>query len=248
MESACGVLALIPATETDLYLLESSTSQYVYKATVDVLDKWKSTDYIEDAFTQLTINTSTSIVAWAVALVNKKYFIIKGSVAQYTQDFVNWSSVPVPSRSSVLQGIYLGRLILHDAVSSNIYVVNPVSLRSEATISITDSILKPDRSFDPPFFISVDTTNRRFKVRALTYNNMIPMIQYDPSNGVRVIDILTGNPISGFKINVYYSRFVYPINIQPLRNPDIVLTPSDYIPLPNPPSADRTVANMWLTL
>ncbi len=243
MQSGCGVVALIPATETDLYLLESTTSQYAYKATVDVLNNWKSTQYIENAFTQLTINTNKMIVGWTIALVNKKYFVISGDVAQYTQDFVNFNTVTVPY--SAVHGIYLDRLILSD--SNKIYIYNPTTFTTEATISITDSVVSQDRTSDPPFFITIDTTNRRFKVRALTYNNMIPMIQYDPVNGVRVIDILTGNPAI-FKINVFYSRFLYPINIQPMRDPDFVLEPSGFTPLPNPPSSDRTVANMWISL
>ena len=257
MQSVCGTVILIPATETDLYLVESETFRptnppHSYHATVDVLDKWKSTDYIEDAFTELTITSSLPVYMvadWAVAVVDFDYHLIRDGEGWRTDDFETWYTVPLPSLTAVLQGVYLGRLVLLDWDANKIYICSPGTIYTQATISIPDSTLVPGRSFDPPFFISVDTTNRRFKIRALTYNNMVPMIQYDVNAGkVRVVDILTGNPVSGFKIKVYYSRFVYPPNIQPMRFPDFELTPSDYVTLPNPPTADRPVANMWLTL
>jgi hypothetical protein len=248
----CDALALIPATETDLYLLEYRNAPYVFYATVDVLDRWKSTQYIENMFTMRGTNATKRIIGYSAWSANKKYFCGDVGSLVYTQDFVNWVEIPVPTYVTKLYGIYLGKLVLFDttllSTSSTIYIYDSNTLQQEASISINDASIHFERSTDPPFFIAIDPNNRRFKVRALTYNNMIPMLQYDPSNGVRVIDILTGKPVSGFKINVYYSRFMYPINIQPMRDPDFVLTPSDYTPLPSPPSQDRTVANMWITV
>jgi hypothetical protein len=226
----------------------NGATQYFGKGTTSYLfDSWKSTTYVENGLTQLA-TPSIEVVGWDAVVVNKEYYKTFNKNLYVTQDFTSFTSVL--SNIGVIIGKYLNRIIVFNNVSKQINIVNPVEKTVEETITIADAdFINQDRCADLPYFIVVNTASRTFKVKALAYNDQIPMIEFSPTdNKIRVIDILTGNTLSGFKVKVFYSRFIYPISLEPMRDPDHVLTPSDWTGLPNPPDSTRVNANLYLTL
>jgi len=243
----------IPLDENNIIYASvgNGATQYLGKGTVSYLiDSWKSKTNVEDGLTSLT-PPNIEVVGWDSVIVSKTYYKTFGQALYSTTDFQTFNTVLSPSTTAFnLNGHYLGRLVIFDNANKQITIYNPATNQVEATLSITDADwIRLDRDSDLPYFIAVDTANKRFKVKALAYNNQVPMIQFDSStNMVRVIDVLSGNVLSGFKIKVFYSRFVYPNKFEPMRDPDYTLTPSDWTSLPNPPDATRINANLYLTL
>jgi hypothetical protein len=71
-----------------------------------------------------------------------------------------------------------------------------------------------------PFIVLTD--NSKYYVYLLKYGNYVPVIQYDPSTRkFRVIDLITGNPITA-KVKVWCSSIGYPSGRFPLG-----ITPSE---------------------
>jgi hypothetical protein len=226
----------------------NGATQYLGKgATSYLFDSWKSKTYVEDGLTQLA-TPNIEVVGFDVVVVNKEYYKTFGGNLYVTQDFTTFTSTL--SNIGYIAGKYLGRVIVFNNANKQINIVDPVQKTVEATLTITDAdFINQDRCEDFPYFIVVNTSSRGFRVKALAYNDQIPMIEFNPTtNKIRVIDVLTGNVLSGFKVKVFYSRFVYPINLEPMRDPDHVLTPSDWTSLPSPPDATRVNANIYLEI
>jgi hypothetical protein len=229
----------------------NGNTQYFAKGTVSYLfDSWKSMTYVEDGLTSLT-PPNIEVVGWDSVIISKTYYKTFGQKLYSTTDFQTFNTVLSPStRSFYIVGQYLGRIVIFDNANKQITIYNPATNQVEATLTITDADwINQDRDSDLPYFPVVNTSARAFKIKALAYNGQVPMIQFDPTaNRVRVIDVLTGNALSGFKIKLFYSRFIYPVNFEPMRDPDYTLTPSDWTSLPNPPDSTRINANLYLTL
>jgi hypothetical protein len=243
------VKQFIPIDETNIVYASNGggATQYIGKGTVSYLiESWKSKTNVEDGLTSLT-PPSIEALDWESAIVTKTYYRTYAQKLYSTTDFQTFNTVLSPSTSSfTLAGPYLGRLVIYDEANKQITIYNPATNNVEATLSFTGDKFGTK---DLPYFVVLDVTNRQFKVQALAYNSQIPLIQFDPTaNKVRVIDVLTGNVLSGFKIKVFYSRFIYPVNFEPMRDPDYTLTPSDWTSLPNPPDSTRINANLYLTL
>jgi hypothetical protein len=243
------VKQFIPLDENNIIYSSNGggATQYLGKGTVSYLfESWKSKTYVEDGLTSLT-PPGIEVLDWDSAIVGKTYYKTYQQKLYSTTDFQTFNTVLSPSTSSfALAGPYLGRLVIYDESNKQITIYNPASNQVEATLTFTGDKFGTK---DLPYFIVVDVTNRQFKVQALAYNGQIPLIQFDPStNRVRVIDVLTGNALSGFKIKLFYSRLIYPVNYEPARDPDYTLTPSDWTSLPNPPDSTRINANLHLTL
>ena len=243
----------IPLDENNIIYASvgNGATQYLGKGTVSYLiDSWKSKQYVEDGLTSLT-PPNIEVMGWDSVIISKTYYKTFGQKLYSTTDFQTFNTVLSPSTTSFyLVGQYLERIVIFDNANKQITIYNPATNQVEATLSITDAdMINQDRGEDPPYFIVVNSSAKTFKVKALAYNGQVPMIQYDPStNMVRVIDVLSGNVLSGFKIKVYYSRFMYPNRFEPMRDPDYTLAPSDWASLPNPPDATRINANLYLTL
>jgi len=243
----------IPINENKVIYISCGleTTQYLGEGMVSYLiESFGSTTYIEDGLTSLT-PPNIEPIYWDNVLVSKKYYKTFKQKLYVTTDFQTFDVLLSPSTTTFeLVNHYIGRLIIFDDANKQITVYNPATNTVEATLSITDAdYIRQDRDNDPPFIILVNTSAGTFKVSALAYNGQVPMIQFDPTtNKVRVIDVLTGNVLSGFKIKVFYSRFIYPVNFEPMRDPDYTLTPSDWTSLPNPPDSTRINANLYLAL
>jgi hypothetical protein len=243
------VKQFIPIDENNIIYSSNGNgaTQFLGSGTTSYLiESWKSRTYVEDGLTSLTL-PNIEAIDWDSAIVSKTYYRTYSNKLYSTTDFQTFNTVLSPSTASfTLAGSYLGRLVIYDKANKQITIYDPVNNQIEATLSFTGNSFGTK---DLPYFIVVNATNRQFKVQALTYNDQIPLIQFDPStNKIRVIDVLTGNVLSGFKIKLFYSRFVYPVNFEPMRDPDYTLTPSDWTSLPNPPDATRVNANLYLTL
>jgi hypothetical protein len=247
------VKQFIPIDETNIVYASSGNgaTQYIGKGTVSYLiESWKSKTYVEDGLTSLT-PPSIEVVGWDSVITSKTYYKTFGQKLYSTTDFQTFNTVLSPSTTSFyIVGQYLGRIVIFDNANKQITIYNPATNQVEATLTITDADwINQDRDSDLPYFPVVNTSARTFKIKVLAYNSQIPLIQFDPTaNKVRVIDVLTGNVLSGFKIKVFYSRFIYPVNFEPMRDPDYTLTPSDWTSLPNPPDSTRINANLYLTL
>jgi hypothetical protein len=243
----------IPITEDKVIFISCGlgTTQYLGEGTVSYLiENFGSTKNVEDGLTSLTPPNIEAIYEYNV-IVSKKYYRTFNQKLYVSADFQTFDVLLSPNTTSFdLINHYLGRLVIFDSANKQITIYDPTANQVEATLNITDAdIIRQDRDNDLPYLIVVDTANKRFKVKALAYNGQVPMIQFDPTtNMVRVIDVLTGNALSGFKIKLFYSRFIYPMNFEPMRDPDYVLTPSDWVSLPNPPDPVRVNANLYLTL
>jgi len=229
----------------------NGATQFLGKGTVSYLiDSWKSKTYVEDGLTSLT-PPNIEVVGWDSVIVSKTYYKTFGQKLYSTTDFQTFNTVLSPTTTSFyIVGQYLGRVVIFDNANKQITIYNPATNTVEATLSITDADwINQDRDRDLPYFPVVNTSARTFKLKALAYNGQVPMIQFDPTtNKVRVIDVLTGNVLSGFKIKVFYSRFIYPGNFEPMRDPDYTLTPNDWTSLPSSPDSTRINANLYLAL
>jgi len=243
------VKQFIPIDENNIVYASNGAgaTQFLGKGTVSYLiESWKSKAYVEDDLTSIT-PPSIEVMDWESAIVGKTYYRTYAQKLYSTIDFQTFNVVLSPTTTSfTLAGPYLGRLVIYDEANKQITIYDPATNTIEATLTFTGDKFGTK---DLPYFIVLDVTNRQFKVQALAYNGQIPLIQFNTStNMVRVIDVLTGNVISGFKIKVFYSRFMYPVNFEPMRDPDYTLTPSDWTSLPNPPDSTRINANLYLTL
>jgi hypothetical protein len=243
------VKQFIPIDETNIVYASNGggATQFLGKGTVSYLfELWRSRSYVEDGLTSLT-PPSIEVVDWDCAIVSKTYYKTYNRALYSTTDFQTFSTVLSQSSSNlVITGVYLGRLVMFDLANNNIVIYNPATNQVEATLPFAGNKIGTD---DPPYFVVLDVANKQFKVQALAYNSQIPLIQFDPTaNRIRVIDALTGNVLTGFKVKVFYSRFIYPGEFEPMRDPDYTLTPSDWTSLPNPPDSTRINANLYLTL
>jgi hypothetical protein len=229
LRDAC--LGVLPYDETYFYLawMNYQNPNYfdLYRCKWDTLrNAWKSTTYLKDSCELIVSNIPGA--PWRnINTIPEQggWMIDDGTIIK-----PDGTRVTAPT---TLRRYYATKYALSwTDTTLSIYDLTTLSeiLDISLPYTMTDSGFSLMRM---PFFVLNDTA--KYYIYLLKYGNYAPILQYDPSTRkFRVIDLITGNPITA-KVKVWCSSIGYPSGRFPLAITPTEITVSDWT---SPPSCN----------
>jgi hypothetical protein len=220
---AAGIL---PYDETYFYLIwqykYKPHKMNLYKCKWDTLrNAWKSTTYLRDTCELI------------VSDIDGGYERDTSTVPEQGGWRIDWSDSagtwyhpilkPDGSKISITPALkrYYATKYAYDWSGTTLSIYDLTTLSKVQDITLPYSMSATHFAQQRPPFV-VLTDNSKYYVYLLKYGNYVPVIQYDPSTRkFRVIDLITGNPITA-KVKVWCSSIGYPSGRFPLG-----ITPSE---------------------
>jgi hypothetical protein len=238
--AGAGILAY---DETYFYLLwqyvgRPGTSN-LYRCRWDILrNAWKSTTYLKDVCELIASNIGIGYERNTQTVPEQG-----GWIVDYLTDGTSYRKILKPDGSLVNLPwtndgvrIYATKYIIHrggGVTSMDIYDLTTLSKVQTITLPYKYSNIPAFAQQRLPFIVLTDDS--KYYVYLLKYGNYAPIIQYDPSTRkFRVIDLITGNPITA-KVKIWCSSIGYPSGRFPLAITPTEITVSDWT---SPPSCN----------
>jgi hypothetical protein len=243
---------ILPYDETYFYLIwqygVNPDKANLYRCKWDMLrNAWKSTTYLKDACELIagdlpvgydrTTQSAPEQGGWLVDYYN-------GSTWEERILKPNGTVIGL-NRDRHIARVYATKYAIHrSSGSTSISILDLTTLSEVQTITLPYKYSKEPGHAQQRLPFIVLTDDSKYYIYLLKYGNYAPIIQYDPSTRkFRVIDLITGNPITA-KVKVWCSSVGYPSGRFPIAITPSEITVSDWT---SPPSCNLGVATIEIS-
>jgi len=232
----CAGAGILAYDETYFYLIWQygvrPHKANFYRCKWDTLrNAWKSTPYLKDACELLVRDLSVGYDRTTQSAPEQGGWLVDYSDGNVWDERILKPDGTVISlnKNRHIARIYATKYAIHRSSGST-----SISILDLTTLSVVQTITLPYKYSNEPGFAQqrlpfiVLTDDSKYYIYLLKYGNYVPVIQYDSSiRKFRVIDLITGNPITA-KVKVWCSSIGYPSGRFPLGITPREITVSDW--------------------